>query len=43
MAVQNLTIVVDDADILYMTFDLSSFESVRSFAADCIGNHCRLD
>jgi hypothetical protein len=43
MAVQNLTIVVDDAEILYLSFDLPTFDSVGSFAADFIGNHCRLD
>lgn len=42
-AVQNLTSTVSGADVSYMTFDLESFESVRTFAADFVKNHSRLD
>lgn len=42
-AVQSLTSIVDGADISYITFDLSSFECVRTFAADFIGNYSSLD
>jgi len=42
-AVQNLTSTVSGADVSYMTFDLESFENVRAFAADFLGNHSRLD
>lgn len=42
-AVQNLTSTVEGANVSSMTFDLSSFDSVRTFAADFIGNNTRLD
>ena len=42
-AVQDLKSAVSGADVSYMIFDLESFDSVRAFAADFVGNHTRLD
>jgi len=41
--VQDLKGAVPGADVSFMTFDLESFDSVRTLAADFVGNHTRLD